>query len=84
VDAERKDFILSEKKAQQGQAMQNMKLGTVVKAVVTSVEDYGVFVDLVDLPGVSGLVGEGNSCLVVRTMLKLIGMEGESDVKLCM
>jgi ribosomal protein S1 len=56
VDTERKDFIMSEKKAQQGVAMRNIKLGSVVRAVVTRVEDYGVFVDLVDLPGVSGLV----------------------------
>ena len=48
---------MSEKKAQQGSAMRLMKLDAVMKAVVTSVEDYGVFVDIIDLPGVSGLVG---------------------------
>ena len=56
MDAERKDFIMSEKKAQQGAAMRNIKLDSVMRAAVTRVEDYGVFVDLVDLPGVSGLV----------------------------
>lgn len=47
---------MSERKAQQGAAMSLLKLGAVMKAVVTSVEDYGAFVDLVELPGVSGLV----------------------------
>ena len=47
---------MSEKKAQQGAAMRNIKLDSVMRATVTRVEDYGVFVDLVDLPGVSGLV----------------------------
>jgi predicted RNA-binding protein with RPS1 domain len=33
-----------------------MKLGKVMKAIVRRVEEYGSFVELVDLPGVSGLV----------------------------
>ncbi|GAX75429.1 hypothetical protein CEUSTIGMA_g2873.t1 [Chlamydomonas eustigma] len=58
VEAEkgRKDFVVSEKKAQQSEAMRSMKLGKVMKAIVRSVEEYGVFVELVDLPGVTGLV----------------------------
>ena len=59
TEGSRKDFVVSERKAQQGAAMSLMKLGAVMKAVVTSVEDYGAFVDLVDLPGVSGLVRSG-------------------------
>lgn len=54
--AGRKDFILSEKKAQQSEAMRYVKLGSTVKAVVSSVEDYGAFVELIDVPGVTGLV----------------------------
>jgi len=58
VDAQggRKEVILSEKKAKQSAAMKGLKLGDVVAAVVASVEDYGAFVELSEMPGVFGLV----------------------------
>jgi ribosomal protein S1 len=33
-----------------------MQVGDTMRGVITHVEEYGAFVDLVDIPGVSGLV----------------------------
>ena len=46
----RKEFVASEKKAVQSEAMLKLKLGSTMKAVVTGTEDYGAFVELVDIP----------------------------------
>lgn len=46
----RKEFVASEKKAAQSEALLKLKLGATMKAVVTGVEDYGAFVELVDIP----------------------------------
>ena len=46
----RKEFVASEKKVAQSEALLKIKLGATMKAVVTTVEDYGVFVELVDIP----------------------------------
>lgn len=54
--AGRKEFVGSERKAAQSEAMRNVKLGQTLRAVVTGIEDWGAFVELVDISGVSGLV----------------------------
>ena len=46
----RKEFVASEKKAAQSEALLKLKLGSTMKAVVTGIEDYGAFVELVDIP----------------------------------
>lgn len=52
----KKEIILSERKAQQSEAMRMLKVGATVRGVVSAVEEYGAFIDLTDLAGVSGLV----------------------------
>lgn len=54
--AGRKEFVGSERKAAMSEAMRNIKLGQTLRAVVTKVEDYGAFVNLVEISGVTGLV----------------------------
>lgn len=56
MQGNKKEIILSEKKAIQSERMAMLKLGNVVKGVVSAVEEYGAFVDLKELPGVSGLI----------------------------
>ncbi|KAG1670351.1 hypothetical protein FOA52_000110 [Chlamydomonas sp. UWO 241] len=56
VDAARKEFVVSERKVQQSELMKRINVTKLHKAVVTSVADYGAFVELVDLQGLAGLV----------------------------
>ncbi|KAJ9506677.1 hypothetical protein QJQ45_015922, partial [Haematococcus lacustris] len=56
LTGEKKRVFLSEKQARRGEALQRLKVGDVMRGVVTGTAEYGAFVDLVDLPGVTGLV----------------------------
>ncbi|KAJ9508271.1 hypothetical protein QJQ45_011787 [Haematococcus lacustris] len=56
LTGEKKRVLLSEKQARRGEALQRLKVGDVMRGVVTGTAEYGAFVDLVDLPGVTGLV----------------------------
>eukprot|EP00798_Chlamydomonas_sp_ICE-L_P014328 gene14328-20314_t len=56
MQGNKREIILSEKKAQQSESMLLLKVGITVKGVVAAVEEYGAFCDLKDFPGVSGLI----------------------------
>ena len=52
----KKEIILSERKAQQSESMRMLNLGATVRGIVVAVEEYGAFVELIEITGVSGLI----------------------------
>ena len=52
----RREVVLSERMVRQSEGLGKVKVGDVVPGVVVGVTDYGAFIDLDGLPGVTGLV----------------------------